>query len=65
MESAVAGVRAERGKKLLRARRQWEQDDRVALEKAARGKVESMQKAAAEEMKPRLEVIILHVYICL
>jgi len=47
-------------RKLLKAKRQWEQDEKIHFEKIAASKAEQMKKAAADSFGPRLDRIVMH-----
>ena len=56
---AVAAAREEGNRRRARAKRQWEQDEKQHFEKLAHSKQESMRKAAADSLGPKLERMVI------
>ena len=58
-ESALQLLQDEVARKMARARRQWEAEERAVFEKALKGKEEALKKAAADSFGPALDKLVI------
>ena len=55
---AIENTKRDAQKRLVRAKRQWEADENVSLEKVVKSKAELLQKQAADSFGPKLDKLV-------